>query len=143
MTDWINRYKEWKKARDAKRKEPETPIEHIVSWFKTMFGAVFFIMIVNGLFFGSFVVPTGSMENTVATGDFVNRKGTVILKIPLPRHVVLCDHDMRADGEEFRVDFVVVIKVGLPGEVVICSPQVNARVNNLVEMQNLIKALRF
>ncbi len=71
MTEWINRYKEWKKARDAKRKEPETPIEHIVSWFKTMFGAVFFIMIVNGLLFGSFVVPTGSMENTVATGDFV------------------------------------------------------------------------
>lgn len=71
MTDLINRYKQWKQERDAKRKEPETPVEHIVSWFKTMFGAIFFIMIVNGLLFGSFVVPTGSMENTVATGDFV------------------------------------------------------------------------
>lgn len=71
MIELINRYKQWKKERDAKRKEPETPVEHIVSWFKTMFGAIFFIMIVNGLLFGSFVVPTGSMENTVATGDFV------------------------------------------------------------------------
>lgn len=71
MTELINRYKQWKQERDAKRKEPETPVEHIVSWFKTMFGAIFFIMIVNGLLFGSFVVPTGSMENTVATGDFV------------------------------------------------------------------------
>jgi len=71
MTELINRYKQWKKEKDAKRKEPETPVEHIVAWFKTMFGAIFFIMIVNGLLFGSFVVPTGSMENTVATGDFV------------------------------------------------------------------------
>ncbi|NBO70482.1 MAG: signal peptidase I [Bacteroidetes bacterium] len=71
MTELINRYKQWKQERDAKRKEPSTPTEHVLAWFKTMFGAIFFIMIVNGLLFGSFVVPTGSMENTVATGDFV------------------------------------------------------------------------
>ena len=71
MSSLFERYKHWKQERDAKRKEPETIAEHIVSWFKTVFSAVFFIMIVNGLLFGSFVVPTGSMEDTVATGDFV------------------------------------------------------------------------
>lgn len=57
------------------RKQPETFQEHVVSWLKTIVWAVVVVMIVNGVLFASFVVPTGSMENTVATGDFlfVNR----------------------------------------------------------------------
>jgi signal peptidase I len=70
ITLWQN-YKAWQARRKAARKEPETLVEHVVSWIKTMFSAIVFVMIVNGLFFGSFVVPTGSMEDTVATGDFV------------------------------------------------------------------------
>lgn len=56
-------------------KQPETFQEHVVSWLKTIVWAIVVVMIVNGVLFASFVVPTGSMENTVATGDFlfVNR----------------------------------------------------------------------
>lgn len=53
------------------KKQPETPVEHAVSWIKTIVGAVLMVMVINGLLVASFVVPTGSMENTVATGDFV------------------------------------------------------------------------
>lgn len=56
-------------------KKPETAKEIAVSWLKTLVSALVVVMIVNGVLFASFVVPTGSMENTVATGDFlfVNR----------------------------------------------------------------------
>lgn len=50
---------------------PLTAKEHILSWTKTILGALLIVMIVNGLFIQSFVVPTGSMENEVMTGDFV------------------------------------------------------------------------
>ncbi|MBS1538141.1 MAG: signal peptidase I [Bacteroidetes bacterium] len=64
----------FKKSKKAK-KLPETPKEHLISWVKTIVGAVLVVMVINGLVVASFKVPTGSMENTVATGDyvFVNR----------------------------------------------------------------------
>jgi len=63
------------KKSKKEKKLPETPKEHIVSWIKTIVGAVLVVMVINGLLVASFKVPTGSMENTVATGDyvFVNR----------------------------------------------------------------------
>jgi signal peptidase I len=42
-----------------------------LSWLKTLLGAIVLVMILNGLLIASFVVPTGSMENTVMTGDFL------------------------------------------------------------------------
>lgn len=56
-------------------KKPETGKEIAISWLKTLVSALVVVMVVNGVLFASFVVPTGSMENTVATGDFlfVNR----------------------------------------------------------------------
>ena len=64
----------FKKSKKVK-KLPETPKEHLISWAKTIVGAVLVVMVINGLVVASFKVPTGSMENTVATGDyvFVNR----------------------------------------------------------------------
>lgn len=59
-----------KKSKQPK-KQPETPKEHIISWAKTIIGAILVVMVINGLLVASFVVPTGSMENTVMTGDFV------------------------------------------------------------------------
>ncbi len=53
------------------QKQPETVGEHIVSWVKTLLNAIVVVMIVNGVLVASFVVPTGSMENTVMAGDFV------------------------------------------------------------------------
>lgn len=52
-------------------KKPETPVEKFWSWIKTIFWAIIVVMIINGLAIASFVVPTGSMENTVMTGDFL------------------------------------------------------------------------
>jgi signal peptidase I len=43
----------------------------LLSWLKTLGGAVVLVMLLNGALVASFVVPTGSMENTVMTGDFV------------------------------------------------------------------------
>lgn len=54
-----------------KREEPQTFVETIISWTKTLVGAIFVVMIINGLLIASFVVPTGSMEKTVMTGDFL------------------------------------------------------------------------
>jgi len=62
-----NKYKTYKKN----QKKPETIVEHILSWVKTILGAIIFVMIINGLLIASFVVPTGSMERTVMIGDFL------------------------------------------------------------------------
>ncbi len=53
------------------KKVPETNVEKFVSWVKTIVWAIVVVMIINGLLLASFVVPTGSMENTVMTGDFL------------------------------------------------------------------------
>jgi signal peptidase I len=65
-------FKNFLESRKAKKaKKPETFGEHLVSWTKTIIGAIIVVMILNGLAIASFVVPTGSMENTVMTGDFL------------------------------------------------------------------------
>ncbi len=45
--------------------------EKAFSFGKTVLGAIIVVMIINGLLVASFVVPTGSMENEVMTGDFL------------------------------------------------------------------------
>lgn len=55
----------------VEKKKPETTTEKIISWVKTIVWAIVVVMIINGLALASFVVPTGSMENTVMTGDFL------------------------------------------------------------------------
>ena len=64
-------YKIKKIDAQKKRDEPKTFGESMWSWTKTIVGAVIVVMILNGLLIASFVVPTGSMENTVMTGDFL------------------------------------------------------------------------
>jgi signal peptidase I len=59
------------KKKNSTKKKPETPAEKFVSWVKTIIWAILVVMIINGLALASFVVPTGSMENTVMTGDFL------------------------------------------------------------------------
>lgn len=68
-----DKFLKWRKARKEKlkRNQPQTIGEHLVSWVKTLVGAVLVVMIINGLAIASFVVPTGSMEKTVMTGDFL------------------------------------------------------------------------
>ena len=51
--------------------QPQTFQEKAVSFVKTVLGAFIVVMILNGLAIASFVVPTGSMEKTVMTGDFL------------------------------------------------------------------------
>jgi signal peptidase I len=50
---------------------PQTFGELALSWTRTIVGAFIMVMILNGVLVASFVVPTGSMENTVMTGDFL------------------------------------------------------------------------
>jgi signal peptidase I len=52
-------------------KKPETFVQSLISWVNTILGAIVVVMIVNGIAVASFVVPTGSMEETVMTGDFL------------------------------------------------------------------------
>lgn len=68
------RYGSWLRARRHKhlnRKPPETVLEHLWSWVKTLVWALSVVTIVNGLAFGAFTVPTPSMENTVLAGEFL------------------------------------------------------------------------
>lgn len=51
--------------------KPETFIQHIWAWVKTLVWAVSVVTIINGLALASFTVPTGSMESTVLAGDFL------------------------------------------------------------------------
>jgi len=60
-----------RKKEEAKKKKPENFFEMAISWIRTLLGAIIIVMIINGLAIASFVVPTGSMENTVMTGDFL------------------------------------------------------------------------
>lgn len=65
---------DWLRARRTKKlnaKPPETFVEHLWSWVKTIVWAISVVTIVNGLALASFTVPTGSMEKTVLAGDFV------------------------------------------------------------------------
>ena len=64
-------YKERRRARKEARKKPMTFKEQVVSWTKTIVGAIIVVMIINGLAIASFVVPTGSMQKTVMAGDFL------------------------------------------------------------------------
>jgi len=71
----FKRYWYWRKERkriqNEKKKKPQTFGAVLWSWTKTLVGAIIVVMFINGLLIASFVVPTGSMENTVMTGDFL------------------------------------------------------------------------
>lgn len=55
----------------SQKQQQETFGQMAMSWGKTILGALLMVMILNGLLIASFVVPTGSMERTVMTGDFL------------------------------------------------------------------------
>ncbi len=59
------------KNKKNEKKKPQTSTEKFIAWVKTIIWAIVVVMIINGLALASFVVPTGSMENTVMTGDFL------------------------------------------------------------------------
>ncbi len=73
FSNYLEKYKHWRAVKKAEEeaKAPKTPVEKVVSMAKTLVGAILVVMVINGLFLASFVVPTGSMENTVMTGDFL------------------------------------------------------------------------
>lgn len=67
-------YGNWLRNRRHKklnRKKPETTVEHLVEWVRTIVWALFVVTILNGVALASFVVPTGSMEDTVLPGEFL------------------------------------------------------------------------
>jgi signal peptidase I len=74
--------------------EPQTFVDYAVSLLRTIGGAFLMVMLLNGVLIASFVVPTGSMEATVMTGDFlfVNKfvygpstpQMIPVLNVPLP-----------------------------------------------------------
>lgn len=113
--------KERKEAKRKKKMQPQTMGERMLSWTKTIVGAVIVVMIINGLALASFVVPTGSMENTVMTGDFlfVNKfiygpstpQVIPFLNIPLPYYKFPAVRDPR------RGDVIVFIYPGDRDEV--------------------------
>jgi signal peptidase I len=58
---------------ENKRKKirPVTPLERIWDLVSTVVWAITVVTIVNGLVLATFVVPTGSMRNTVLSGEFL------------------------------------------------------------------------
>lgn len=64
-------YNQRKRLRKEKKKKPQSFSEAVLSWVKTIVGAIIIVMFINGFLVASFVVPTGSMENTVMAGDFL------------------------------------------------------------------------
>jgi len=64
-----------KNVKQAQQPQNQTFGQWLWSWAKTIVQALVLVMFINGLLIANFVVPTGSMENEVMTGDFlcVNR----------------------------------------------------------------------
>ncbi len=69
----LQKYKEYRKKRKEKlnAKKPKNFKESFISFVKSLAFALAFVMVIHGLLIGSFIVPTGSMEDTVLTGDFL------------------------------------------------------------------------
>jgi|DewCreStandDraft_4_1066084.scaffolds.fasta_scaffold02887_4 signal peptidase I len=71
----FKKYILWRKVKKGRKKLekqiPQPPLLVIWSWIKTLVGAFIIVTIINGLALASFVVPTGSMKNTVLEGDFL------------------------------------------------------------------------
>ena len=95
IKEMLKKYKEYRKKRKEilEAKKPKNFKQWCIAQLKTLVFALVFVMILHGLLIGSFVVPTGSMENTVLTGDFllVNKlfgpstpQIIPLLNIPLP-----------------------------------------------------------
>jgi signal peptidase I len=63
--------KVWHVIIGKQEKKPVTPGEKFTSFLKTLVWAICVVTIINGALMASFVVPTGSMENTVLAGDFL------------------------------------------------------------------------
>jgi signal peptidase I len=57
------------KQKEETKKVPLTEV--IISWCKLIGAALIFVMMLHGILVASFIVPTGSMENTVMPGDFL------------------------------------------------------------------------
>ena len=57
--------------KNKKDKKEQTTFEKIKSTIITFVVAVVVVMLMHSLILASFIVPTGSMENTVMTGDFL------------------------------------------------------------------------
>jgi signal peptidase I len=120
LTKGVQKAKQTKKPSKAK-KEPKTTSEKVWSWVKTIFFAILVVMVINGLALASFVVPTGSMENTVMTGDFlfVNKfkygpttpQVIPFINVPLPFY------KFPAPSEPKKGDVIVFIFPGYRDEV--------------------------
>lgn len=63
--------KVWNVIIGKQEKKPVTASEKVTSFLKTLVWALCVVTIINGALMASFVVPTGSMENTVLAGDFL------------------------------------------------------------------------
>jgi len=61
----------FEKKEKKEEKVKKTVQEELISWVKTIVWAIVVVMFINGALLASFVVPTGSMENTVMPGDFL------------------------------------------------------------------------
>jgi len=70
VKDYLKKRKQ-KKELQKERLKNMSFTEKTLSFFKTLIGAVLVVMVINGLLVASFVVPTGSMEKEVMTGDFL------------------------------------------------------------------------
>jgi len=112
--DKIKEYRKKRKEKAAKNK-PQTFNEIALAWIKTFGVALASVMLLHNLLFASMIVPTGSMENTVLTGDFliVNRKFgpstpqmIPIVEIPLP-HIMF-----PSISEPKRGDVIVFVYQG-------------------------------
>ena len=73
VKELFQKYKEYQKKRKEilNTKKPQTFKEWCISTLKSILFALTFVMLLHGLLVASFIVPTGSMEDTVMTGDFL------------------------------------------------------------------------
>ena len=59
------------KSRKKEHEQPQTPGEKAIAFFRELGIVLVSVLILNSFVLASFEVPTGSMEDTVMTGDFL------------------------------------------------------------------------
>ena len=106
--------------KNKKDKKEQTTFEKIKSTIITFVVALVVVMLMHSLILASFIVPTGSMENTVMTGDFLfvhklfgpsTPQVIPFFNIPLPYKM------LPAISEPERGDVIVFVFPGMRDEV--------------------------
>ena len=106
-----------KRSRKQQEEEPFSWKKEIISWIQIIVAAVIIALVLNNFIIANSRVPTGSMENTIMTGDRIlgSRLSYYFGNTPERGDIVIFTHKAEPGKDKTRL---VKRVIGLPGETV-------------------------